>query len=72
MTTFGDLSLGDHFQIGSRVYVKTDDDRCKDVVTRRTVRGIGEYEPVERAVEDHGWHISAYYLHVIFEEKDNA
>ena len=72
MTTFGELSLGDHFQYGGWVYVKTDDDRCKDVVTRETVRGFSEFTPVERALEEHGWHISAYYLHLIFGESDNA
>jgi len=68
MTTFGDLSLGDHFQRGDRVYVKTDDDRCRDVATRQTVRGIGEHTVVERALEEHGWHISLYYLHLIFKD----
>ena len=68
-TTFGDLSLGDHFQLGGRTYVKTDNGCCRDVATRQTVRGIGEHTPVERSLEEHGWHISAYYLHRIFEEK---
>ena len=66
MTTFGELSLGDHFTYGSRIYVKTDDDRCRDVVRRQTMRGLGEHTPVERVLEEHGWHISAYYLHRIF------
>lgn len=66
MTTFGELSLGDHFTYGGRVYVKTDNGCCRDVETRQTVRGLGEHTPVERALEEHGWHISAYYLHRIF------
>jgi hypothetical protein len=67
MTTFGELSLGDQFQRGDRIYIKTDDDRCRDV-DRRTAHSLGEHEVIERAPHEHGWHISLYYLHLIFKD----